>query len=123
MFIHDKYNLRVDQSKLPHTGANTNPPLVLTQVVYRLAVVRASSGRRDRQQSRDRALAEPGDRRKEKKRGGTLKRRRIRSHRVTTAKKTALLTESSLESVGSVLADAIPAVQIERTDAVGMKLV
>ena len=35
-------------------------------------------------------------------------------------RKTNLLTERSLESVGRVLADAIPAVQKERTDAVGM---
>lgn len=39
------------------------------------------------------------------------------------AKKINLLTERSLESVGRVLADAIPAVQIERTNAVGMKWV
>ena len=35
-------------------------------------------------------------------------------------RKTNLLTEGSLESVGRVLADAFSAVQIERTKAVGM---
>lgn len=33
------------------------------------------------------------------------------------ARTTTLLTKCGLEPVGSVLADAIPAVQVERTDA------
>ena len=49
-------------------------------------------------------------------------KRYTRSHRSGNAKETDLLTERSFKSIGGVLADAIPAVYIERTDAVGMKV-
>lgn len=91
---------------------------LLAHLVNRVAVVCACSSRCDRKHRWYRTLCESRDGGKEQE-GRSACERRQSPFVIEHAEREMrfLLTECGLEAVGAVLADAVPAVEVERADA------